>query len=276
MNNKIKIGNQTASSSASIMAPFEYAVEAGFEAFEWFPDKKDWGAGFNASDIDRDLRRFIRDRSLENALSLSVHVDCAFNPLYQHTHNLFYESCDLAIDIGAKIINTHLFIEQGVPRYFDRLLPIIAKTHEAGLKLSIENTPETTPQDFNALFRLLKDNTINGLDSSAITTHVGMCLDVGHANLCYTTNNDFLGFINQLDSDLPIIHIHLHENYGDNDSHLAIFTGPAGLNPHGIIEVLKHLKEIEFAGAIILEQWPQDPSVLKTSRDRLVKILSEI
>src|SRR5947209_6292522 len=42
----ISIGNQTAFSAASLMEPFEYALANGFDAFEWFPDKKESGAGW--------------------------------------------------------------------------------------------------------------------------------------------------------------------------------------------------------------------------------------
>lgn len=266
----IYIGNQSAFSSPSIMAPFEYAIENGFKAFEWFPDKKDWGAGFNALDIDKDLRKIIKDKSLANTIHLSVHADCLCNPLLEHTHNQFFNCIELAKDIGALLINIHLFIEEGIKRYLDSLIPFIIKTSQLGIKLSIENTPKTTPQDFNALFNAMRNNRrIN-------TSHIGMCLDIGHANLCYTTNNNYLGFIDQLDKSLPIIHIHMHENYGDNDTHLPVFTGPAGSNPTGIIEVLRHLKNRQFRGAIILEQWPDDRAILRFSRDRLNEILGGI
>ena len=42
----IRIGNQTAFSALTPLEPFEYAVQNGFTAFEWFPDKKETGEGW--------------------------------------------------------------------------------------------------------------------------------------------------------------------------------------------------------------------------------------
>jgi sugar phosphate isomerase/epimerase len=269
MTAKIKIGNQTACSSVSLMSPFEYAIASGFDAFEWFPDKKDWGAGFNEGDINKDLRIYIKETAKVKGITLSVHADVTCNPLYQHTHTQLYDGIELARDIGAVLVNIHLHMEQGVEIYFDKLIPFIVKTSELGLKLSIENTPQTTPQNFNSLFNLMRNSSID-------TSHVGMCFDVGHANLCYSTTNNYVDYINQLDIALPIIHIHMHENYGEYDNHLAVFTGPSVDNPEGIIQVLKRLKKRKFSGAIILEQWLEDRAILKNSSDRLRNILKEI
>ena len=59
-NRHIRIGNQTAFMAATPIEPFVYAVENGFDAFEWFPDKKETGAGWDVSDIDEEMRRYIR------------------------------------------------------------------------------------------------------------------------------------------------------------------------------------------------------------------------
>jgi len=39
----ICIGNQSAFSATRLLEPFEYAVANGFNAFEWFPDKRLFG-----------------------------------------------------------------------------------------------------------------------------------------------------------------------------------------------------------------------------------------
>jgi phosphoglucan,water dikinase len=100
-----------------------------------------------------------------------------------------------------------------------------------------------------------------------------MCLDLGHANLCEATLNDYLKFIDLLDSRVPIIHIHLHENYGDHDSHLPLFTGPAGKNDSGIKGFIERMRRRNFSGCIILEQWPKPPGLLNDARNRLFKII---
>ena len=72
---------------------------------------------------------------------------------------------------------------------------------------------------------------------------------------------------------VPIIHIHLHENYGDADSHLTVFTGPSAQDPSGVVGVIERLKKRHFSGSIILEQWPDPPSLLKNARDSLFEIM---
>ena len=102
-----------------------------------------------------------------------------------------------------------------------------------------------------------------------------MCLDLGHANLSSFSRNNFLKFLDLLDPDIPIIHIHMHENYGDNDSHLPIFTGPAGENDLGIQEFIHRMRKRRYSGSIIFEQWPEPPTLLNEARDRLYNMWNE-
>ena len=135
-------------------------------------------------------------------------------------------------------------------------------------KTASENTTDTGPGLFNDLFR--KRDSAGWSDKC----RVGMCLDVGHANLCPDTRNDYLAYVDSLDIVVPIIHLHLHENDGDSDTHLPIFTGPAGVDPSAVKELLERLKERHFFGAIILEQWPEPPSLLDKARERLLDMLA--
>ncbi|NOY39670.1 MAG: hypothetical protein GXO95_05455, partial [Nitrospirae bacterium] len=84
----------------------------------------------------------------------------------------------------------------------------------------------------------------------------------------------YLGFVEQLDPLVPVIHIHMHENYGDLDSHLTIFTGPSREDPSGIQEFVDLMKKRGFSGSIILEQWPQPRSLLNQARDRLYQMFN--
>ena len=135
------------------------------------------------------------------------------------------------------------------------------------MQLSLENTPEHTPEQFNELFGRIREL------KSVSAEHVGMCLDLGHANLSGTTRNNYLAFIDRLDRDVPIIHLHLHENWGDGDTHLTLFTGPAGRDDSGIRAFAERMQKRKFSGSIIFEQWPQPPSLLNQARDRLLEIV---
>src|SRR5208337_2731778 len=150
---RLRIGNQTAIACAERMEPFEFALRHGFGAFEWFADKKEYpggsAAGWDESDMDQGLRAWIRD-------------------------------------IGADLVNLHLNMAEGAPGFVRSLEPVVRYAAESGLRLSIENTPRTTPADFNQTFASLRE-----LDAVGPGT-VGMCLDLGHANLCTPTHNDFI------------------------------------------------------------------------------------
>jgi len=98
---------------------------------------------------------------------------------------------------------------------------------------------------------------------------VGSCLDLGHANLCESTRNNYLRYIDSLDGRVEIIHIHLHENYGDRDSHLPLFTGPAGKDSSGI-GIDRPASSPQVCGRYNFEQWPDPPELLTEARERLL------
>jgi sugar phosphate isomerase/epimerase len=266
---RIRIGNQSAFSSVTVLAPFEFAAAHGFDAFEWFPDKKESGQGWDESDIDGETRRFIRDTALDHDICLSVHVPWYVNPLLPDVRKRILESLAFAEDVGASLLNIHLYMEQGINAYIQGIMPFITPLTQAGIRLSIENTLLTVPDAVNGFFKRLQE-----LEPAA-AEHVGMCLDLGHANLCRATRNDYLSFTDLLAPWVPIIHVHLHENYGDEDSHLPLFTGPAGQDPSGIKGFVSRMKKRGFSGCMILENWPEpsSPKVCRFNRKGLGLIL---
>lgn len=263
---QIRIGNQTSFSASTPMLPFEYAIENGFDAFEWFPDKKEWGAGWDEKDINTETRRYIKNKAIDNDIALSVHAPWYYNPLKHENCVLLLKDIEFAQDIGATLLNIHLHTDEGIENYVKAITPIIKSSAETGLNLSIENTPLTTPEDFNRMFDLLQNF------KDIPVQNVGMCFDLGHANLCSSTRNDYLRFVYLLESQSHIIHVHMHENFGDCDSHLPVFTGPSRENDAGVREFVKRLRELNFSGSIILEQWPDPPSLLNQARERLQNI----
>jgi sugar phosphate isomerase/epimerase len=262
---RIRIGNQTALSASSVMQPFQYAVAVGFDAFEWFPDKNESGAGWDENDISKETRIFIRDTAVAADIRLSVHAPWQLNPLRAGAHERFSEIIAFARDTGAALLNIHFYTDEGVAAFVNAIVPLMERLAHEGIKLAIENTPATGPEQFNELFGRL--HSLNN------TTHVGMCLDLGHANLCNATRNDYLKFVDMLEPHVSVIHIHMHENYGDYDSHLSFFTGPAGKDLTGIRGFIKRIKNRNFSGCVILEQWPHPESLLNETRNRLLEII---
>ena len=266
----IRIGNQTAFSAANLTAPFEYALTQGFDAFEWFPDKKPDGTGWDDTDLDASQRLSIRETARARGVRLSVHARWQADPLRPESEPLLKRDLELAHALGAALLVLHLYGDWRPEAFIEAIKPLIHATAQAGLQLAIENTPEHAPEQFNELFAQLR-----ALESVPIG-HVGMCLDLGHANLCAATRNDYLSFFDRLDPWVPIIHLHLHENWGDADRHLPLFTGPAGRDDSGIRGLLARLARRHYSGSIILEQWPQPPALLTQARDRLGGLLSEV
>ena len=259
----IRIGIQSAYSASTVMEPFEYAVANGFDAFEWFPDKKESGRGWTVGDISKETRAMVKNIALDHDIYLSVHCHWHLNPLRPDDHQLLLKDIDFARDVGASLLNIHLQSDETIAAYAVATIALMRRLIPLQIRLSIENTPSTAPEHFNELFRRLR-----GLVSPD-KPNLGMCLDLGHANLWDATRNDYLRFIDLLDPHVPIIHIHLHENFGDRDSHLPLFSGPSGKNPNGIKGFIQRMRQRYFSGCIILEQWPHPPSLLIEARNRL-------
>ena len=134
---------------------------------------------------------------------------------------LLLRSIDFARDIGADLVNLHLYMDDGAAGYVRSLEPVIRHAAEAGLRLSIENTPHTTPDDFNQTFACLREIERPGPGRSACAWTSATPTSVR------VTHNNFIRYLDALAPEVPLIHLHVHENYGDADSHLTLFTGPA-------------------------------------------------
>ncbi|HWG43549.1 MAG TPA: sugar phosphate isomerase/epimerase family protein [Gemmataceae bacterium] len=271
MTERIRIGNQTAISCPDPMEPFQFALQHGFDAFEWFADKKEHGdgsvAGWDEDDIDAALRAGIRALGAAHDVYFTVHAPWQANPLHAAGIPLLMRSIDFAQDIDADLVNLHLYMDEGPDAYTRSLEPVLRHATEAGLRLSIENTPHTTPADFNETFHCLDER------GDVSSGRIGMCLDIGHANLCAPTRNNFIRYLDALAPEVPIIHVHAHENYGDADRHLTLFTGPARDDDSGVRAFLDRLRRRHYHGALILEQWPKPPELLVEAATRLRTLL---
>jgi len=85
--------------------------------------------------------------------------------------------------------------------------------NELGSRLVLENVYETAPEDLLPLFEALAPQ------------RVGFCLDVGHQSVFSRTS---LGaWLSVLGPYLR--HLHLHDNHGDMDAHLALGNGKVDL-----------------------------------------------
>jgi sugar phosphate isomerase/epimerase len=144
----------------------------------------------------------------------------------------------------------------------------IDEAKPAAVTLALENTPATSPATFNALFQELANQP-------TVLQRVGMCFDMGHANLHPATRNDYLGYLDQLETQVPLVHVHLHENFGEADRHLPVGQGPAGENPTGLAGLLRRLRQRNYQGSLIMEQWPDPPNQLDDAAELLRQQLQQ-
>ena len=87
------------------------------------------------------------------------------------------------------------------------------RLNELGSRLVLENVYEQTPEDLLPLFEELAPKG------------VGFCLDVGHqAVFSRTSLGTWLGVLGPY-----LRHLHLHDNHGDMDAHLALGNGSVDL-----------------------------------------------
>ncbi len=263
---RVRIGNQTARSAGALMEPFDYAVSHQFDAFEWFPDQGPDGQGWTERALSPGARAEIRRTARDHDIALSVHGSWHANPLTADGLDCLGAQAKFAAEIGARVFVTHLVATDGPSLFLEAVRPLVACLTHHRMVLAVENTPEVAAREVNDLFR--------HVHRLGLEHRVGLCLDVGHANLCPDTRNDYLRWEDELAADVAIAHLHLHENRGDQDSHLTVFTGPAADDPSGIETLLRRLVRRRFAGCIILEQWPRPPALLDAARARLGRIIA--
>ena len=262
----IRIGNQT-NCHVPARLPYEFAVGHGFDAFEWFSDKGRWG--WCEDDMPPAERAELRRTAQQHGILFSVHVPVAADPTTPSGAEAIRRSIRFGGDVGAGVVNLHLFPEHGAKPFAEALRPLLEVARSTGVRLCLENTPQTSPDHVNALFGVLAT-------MPEAAGRVGMCLDSGHANLFAGTRNDYLGFVDRLGDHVPIIHWHAHENWGDWDSHLPLFTGPSARDDRGLRGLVRRLKRRGFSGSVVLEQWPQPPDILVRTSQRLRQLLEAV
>ncbi|MCE9567023.1 MAG: sugar phosphate isomerase/epimerase [Planctomycetes bacterium] len=261
----VRIGNQT-SAHAPAKLPYEFACRNGFDAFEWFSDRGRHGwceAETSPAECDQ-----LHQAAAAGNVRFSIHAPYYADPTTPDGIEAIRKSIRFGGSIKASVVNLHHFPQYHAKVYAESLKPLIEEAAKAGLQLSLENTPETPPDNINAVFGVLSA-------MPEATGRVGFCLDSGHANLHSGTRHDYVRFVDLLGNHVPIIHWHAHENWGDRDSHLPLFTGPSAKDDRGLRGLIRRLKQRGFAGSVILEQWPNPPEQLVKSRNRLTELLGQ-
>jgi len=131
-------------------------------------------------------------------------------------------------------------------------VPIAEAIQSGGAVLMLENVYDQSPDEMIELFENLKDYG------------VGFCLDTGHQSAFSTASLN--EWITSLEPYLG--QLHLHDNFGDRDDHLALGTGRIDFphlferlgampRPQPIVTLEPHREEDLWPSLVYLEkQWP--------------------
>jgi sugar phosphate isomerase/epimerase len=112
----------------------------------------------------------------------------------------------------------------------------IARYAAIGVRVVLENVAEQSPDSMIELAERVKNE------------HFGLCLDIGHANLCSQVPP--CQWVKKMGPRLK--HVHLHDNHGQSDQHLPVGKGSIDFDP--FFEALnKYVPEVTVSIEVIAE-----------------------
>ena len=151
------------------------------------------------------------------------------------------ESIDFANEINAEAVVVHPGLASFLAnKYFSDTVYEFANEsikqigdygHDLGVLTTIENMP--------AFDGMLYQN-MNDLDELLVSLDMSMTLDIGHANHVGYSPDEMI-----FDS---IKHIHMHDNFGDDDAHLSFGEGSIDLKG-----ITNRLQQKNYDGIYIIE-----------------------
>ncbi len=151
------------------------------------------------------------------------------------------ESIDLANEIDCEAIVVHPGLTSFLPnKYFpDKVIEAAngsikelgEYSEDAGVLTTIENMPN---------FPSMVYQNMEELNELLVSLDMSMTLDIGHAN--------HVGYSPEAMIFDSIKHVHAHDNFGDDDAHLALGEGSIELNT-----IINTLEKNNYKGIYIIE-----------------------
>ncbi|MCD6136276.1 sugar phosphate isomerase/epimerase [Candidatus Bipolaricaulota bacterium] len=149
------------------------------------------------------------------------------------------EFCSL-IGASALILHPNSLGFEGTSPHpdFPGIRRLAAQARDLGVRLVLENTP-------NTMWAL--DLALDEIGDDPQETNLGICIDVGHAYISQDAGREPIrNYIERYKGQL--VHLHLHDNFGDADDHLPLQEGSIDWQ-----NLADTLKAIDYHGPAVLE-----------------------
>lgn len=233
------------SSLAGISKPLKSfivkAVDLGFNNIEVLDE---WGHRLDGKRV-RELVELKRSYSLNYVVHApydGINISTPQRVLRMTALKLIEKSMKYACDLEAKVVVVH----SGFKSPLDYLKPktswslfleVLKHLNKLASDLDIYVGIENMPSGTIAIIQSCKE-ALTLIEEIRALDKIGLALDVGHSNTIGVHEaRDYL-----LKASDHLLHIHLHDNNGDVDSHLAVGSGT--INWASIIPLIKGLKLI--------------------------------
>lgn len=224
--------------------------------------------------FDRKRIHDLKKISFNNQISLSLHIPYTLNLIRKNfisrnklmirINHIF----DLAVDLNATHITSHIGSfskhviwadsrEEFLKRAIDNIQLISETAENHHIQFAIENL---IPLPSHSTYHFIGDNINDFAEifSSIRAANVGLCLDLGHANL----NEGGIEYIKHFRE--RIFCIHYHDNEGKKDEHLDIGDGNIQWK-----KIIKELDRSRFSGPYISECFKSTPHI---TREKLLEL----
>ena len=231
----MKIG---ASSLAGIEKPLEETLEfvenLGLEYVELVHQ-------FPTADIGIDILESYNLKYTIHAPFMDVNLASLQEKSRTNSIEQIEESMDFATEINAEAIVVHPGLTSFLPnKYFPKHVLKAAENSikeigEYGNDIGVLTTIENMPNFPSMIYQNIHD-----LNELLVSLDMPMTLDIGHAN--------HAGYPPEAMYFDSIKHIHAHDNFGDDDSHLALGEGSIQLNT-----IINTFEKNNFDGIYIIE-----------------------
>ncbi|WP_297071629.1 sugar phosphate isomerase/epimerase [Thermococcus sp.] len=197
----------------------EGVSSAGFDFVEWISEWPRYINRRSANVLAEEIRSFGLELSIHAPFS-DLNIGSFNERIRTASMEVLRETLEIAADIDAMTVTIHpghcspvsrRYRERYTKIHRSSLRTLDAWHEEFGVKLGVENMPS---------FPILDAQTPERLSELLEGTDLGVTFDVGHLN---TTTAEFKRFLELLGD--RVIHIHLHDNHGESDEHLALGEG---------------------------------------------------